>query len=137
MGIAADARRVARIVPDCAVLMARLAREPRIARRDRAMLWLAGGYLALPFDLGPDFIPVAGQLDDAIVVALVLRAVVRSGGPDLLREHWPGPAASRDPSPTTWQPWHPISLTIFSPLFASPRGGFLTANSCLSVFANK
>src|SRR5207247_6628657 len=54
---------------------------------------------------------------------------------------WPnvrlGPAASRDPSPTTWQPWHPIDPTIFSPLFASPWGGFLTANSCFSAFANR
>ena len=94
MGIAADARRVARIVPDCAVLMARLAREPRIARRDRAMLWLAGGYLALPFDLVPDFIPVAGQLDDAIVVCLALRHVLRGAGRPLLAEHWPGPPES-------------------------------------------
>lgn len=55
---------------------------------------LLAGYLALPFDLVPDFIPVAGQLDDAFLLALVLRAVLRSGGEDLLREHWPGPDAS-------------------------------------------
>jgi len=48
----------------------------------------------MPIDLIPDFIPVAGQLDDAIIVAFVLRAVLRAGGPELLREHWPGPASS-------------------------------------------
>ena len=51
-------------------------------------------YLALPFDLVPDVIPVAGQLDDLIIVALVLRAVLRGGGEELVREHWPGPASS-------------------------------------------
>jgi uncharacterized membrane protein YkvA (DUF1232 family) len=52
------------------------------------------GYLALPFDLVPDFIPVAGQIDDAVIVALVLRQFVRAGGEELIRELWPGPERS-------------------------------------------
>ena len=47
-------------------------------------------YLALPIDLVPDFIPVLGYADDAIVVALVLRSVVRGAGPQALKRHWPG-----------------------------------------------
>jgi uncharacterized membrane protein YkvA (DUF1232 family) len=50
----------------------------------------------MPIDLVPDFIPIAGQLDDAIVVALGLRAVLRSAGPELLCEHWRGPQRSLD-----------------------------------------
>ena len=84
---------IARLVPDCAILFARLARDPRLARRHKLVLLAAGGYLALPFDLVPDFIPVAGQLDDALVVWAALRSVLRSAGPDLLAEHWPGTAA--------------------------------------------
>ncbi len=63
-------------------------------RRRKALLGLLLGYLAVPFDLVPDFIPVAGQLDDAIIVAFVLRAVLRGGGEDMLGEHWPGPDVS-------------------------------------------
>jgi uncharacterized membrane protein YkvA (DUF1232 family) len=55
------------------------------------LLVALAAYLASPLDLVPDFIPVAGQLDDAILVALVLRSVVRSGGEALIRELWPGP----------------------------------------------
>jgi uncharacterized membrane protein YkvA (DUF1232 family) len=51
-------------------------------------------YLALPFDLVPDFIPLAGQLDDAILVALVLRTILQRSGRQLVEEHWPGPPSS-------------------------------------------
>jgi uncharacterized membrane protein YkvA (DUF1232 family) len=47
----------------------------------------------MPFDLVPDFIPVAGQVDDAVIVALVLRRVARKN-PELIGEHWPGPSSS-------------------------------------------
>ena len=89
-----DARALATFIADCIVLVTRLAREPRVPRRRKLLLVALVGYLALPFDLVPDFIPVAGQLDDAIIVALVLRSFVRSGGEQLIRELWPGPEQS-------------------------------------------
>jgi uncharacterized membrane protein YkvA (DUF1232 family) len=65
-----------------------------VPRRRKVLLAGLLGYLALPFDLVPDFVPVAGQLDDVLIVALVLRRFLRSGGADLVREHWPGPEPS-------------------------------------------
>jgi uncharacterized membrane protein YkvA (DUF1232 family) len=91
-----DARALARFIPDCVVLFRRLLGDARVPRRHKLLLAAMIGYLALPFDLIPDFIPVAGQLDDAIIVALALRSVLGSGGSHLLREHWPGPASSLD-----------------------------------------
>ena len=93
-GRKSDARTVAGFVPDCAILFKRLATDRRIPRGKRALLVATAAYLALPFDLVPDFIPVAGQLDDAIVVVLVLRTLARSGGRELVTEHWPGPQQS-------------------------------------------
>ena len=93
-GRRSDARALATFIPDCIVLVTRLAREPRVPRRRKLLLLGLVGYLALPFDLIPDFIPVAGQLDDAIIVALVLRHFVRAGGEPLIRELWPGPERS-------------------------------------------
>ncbi|HEY6068520.1 MAG TPA: DUF1232 domain-containing protein [Gaiellaceae bacterium] len=89
-----EARALAGFIPDCVVLVHRLLRDPRVPRRRKLLLVGLLGYLALPFDLVPDFIPVAGQLDDAIILALVLRHLVHSGGDALVREHWPGPERS-------------------------------------------
>ena len=86
-----DARALARFIPDCLVLTKRLLADPRVPRRRKLLLVGLLGYLALPFDLVPDFIPIAGQLDDVIVVALVLRSFVRADGGALVHEHWPGP----------------------------------------------
>ena len=88
------ARDVARFIPDCIVLVTGLLRDPRVPRRHKRLLGLLVGYLALPFDLVPDFIPIAGHVDDALVVVLTLRIVLRSSGSELLREHWRGPESS-------------------------------------------
>jgi uncharacterized membrane protein YkvA (DUF1232 family) len=89
-----EARALAGFIPDCLILFRRLLGDDRVPRRRKLLLAGLIGYLAMPFDLVPDFIPVAGQLDDAIIAALALRAVLRAGGRDLLREHWPGPSTS-------------------------------------------
>jgi uncharacterized membrane protein YkvA (DUF1232 family) len=84
------ARELAAFVPDCVVLFRRLLGDPRVPRRAKAALGLLVVYLALPFDLVPDFIPVAGQLDDAILVAAVIAYVARTAGRDVVEELWPG-----------------------------------------------
>ena len=89
-----SARALAGFIPDCVVLCGRLLRDPRVPRRKKALLVALAGYLALPFDLVPDFIPVAGQLDDVMIVSLVLRSFVRGGDEPIVREHWPGPENS-------------------------------------------
>jgi uncharacterized membrane protein YkvA (DUF1232 family) len=93
-GRRAGARAVARFIPDCVVLVRRLLADPEVPRTSKLLLGGLVGYLASPIDLVPDFVPIAGQLDDALVVALVLRAVFRRSGAHKLREHWPGPDRS-------------------------------------------
>jgi uncharacterized membrane protein YkvA (DUF1232 family) len=89
-----EVRALTTFIPDCIVLVSRLLQDERVPRRRRLLLVALVGYLVLPFDLVPDFIPVAGQLDDVLVVAFVLGRFVRSGGEPLVREHWPGPERS-------------------------------------------
>ncbi|MEV5937034.1 DUF1232 domain-containing protein [Streptomyces sp. NPDC052079] len=79
-----------RLLPDLLRLIPRLARDPSLPRGVRVRLWLLLAYLAMPIDLVPDFIPVLGHADDVIVVAAVLRAIVRCAGPQALNRHWPG-----------------------------------------------
>jgi uncharacterized membrane protein YkvA (DUF1232 family) len=85
-----DLKDTLRLLPDLIRLIKRLAADPDTPRGVRIRLALLLGYLALPFDLIPDFVPVLGYADDAIIVALVLRSTTRSAGPDALAKHWPG-----------------------------------------------
>jgi uncharacterized membrane protein YkvA (DUF1232 family) len=90
LGRRSDAREVARFLPDCIVLLKRLLRDDRVPRRAKVVLGLLVLYLAMPLDLIPDFIPVAGQLDDAVLVAVSIAYVARSAGRDVIEELWPG-----------------------------------------------
>ncbi|TMB92203.1 MAG: DUF1232 domain-containing protein [Chloroflexi bacterium] len=81
-----------RLLPDTLRLLKRLAADSSLPRGVRIRLWLLFGYLAMPFDLIPDFLPVIGYADDVIIVGVVLRSVVRHAGPEAVRRHWPGTA---------------------------------------------
>lgn len=83
-------REAMRILPDTLRLIRRLGADKNLPRGVRVRLWLLLAYLAMPIDVIPDFIPVLGYADDAIIVTAVLRGVVRRAGLAPVRAHWPG-----------------------------------------------
>ena len=83
-------RDLLRLVPDVLRLLRRLAADPSLPRGVRWRLSALVVYLVLPFDLIPDFIPVVGYADDAVIVALGLRWVVKAAGVEALDRHWTG-----------------------------------------------
>ena len=85
-------REALRILPDALRLIRRLAADRTLPAGVRIRLVLLLAYLAMPFDLIPDFIPVLGYADDAIIVIAVLRSVVRHAGVGAVRAQWPGSA---------------------------------------------
>ena len=79
-----------RLLPEVVRLLSRLAADGSLPAGVRWRLWLVLGYLAMPVDLVPDVVPVLGYADDAVVVAIALRSVVRRAGPDAIARHWTG-----------------------------------------------
>jgi uncharacterized membrane protein YkvA (DUF1232 family) len=91
-----NARELLRLLPDTVRLVSRLARDRSLPWGVRLRLWLLLAYLLLPIDLVPDFIPVIGYADDAIVVALALRSTVKKAGLAAVERHWPGTSDGLD-----------------------------------------
>ena len=83
-------RDLAGIVPDCVTAIRRLRRDPRVPRRAKVVVALAGLWLLSPIDLLPEFLPVIGPLDDVLVVALALRYAARQVPREVLVAAWPG-----------------------------------------------
>ncbi|MFC7446708.1 YkvA family protein [Rhodococcus daqingensis] len=79
-----------RLLPDVVRLIKRLGADPAVPRGVRVRLGLLLAYLAMPFDLIPDFIPVLGYADDAVIVAIALRSVTHRAGSEAIERHWPG-----------------------------------------------
>jgi uncharacterized membrane protein YkvA (DUF1232 family) len=83
-------RDLAAFIPDCVTTVRRLRRDPRVPRRAKVAIVVAGLWVASPIDLIPEFIPVIGPLDDIVVVALALRYAGRQVPREVLLEAWPG-----------------------------------------------
>jgi uncharacterized membrane protein YkvA (DUF1232 family) len=89
-GRGSQARQLATLIPNLVVLFRGLLADPRVQRSSKAWLWFAIVWCVSPIDLIPEFIPVAGPLDDALVAALVLRHVLHRTERAVLAEHWRG-----------------------------------------------
>ena len=88
------ARELLGLIPNLLLLFKDLVRDERVPRGAKVWLGVAAVWLASPIDLVPEFIPVLGPLDDAIVAAAVLRHLVRRAGSDVVYEHWRGDPAT-------------------------------------------
>ena len=88
------AKELATLLPNLIRLFRDLAKDPRVPRGAKIVLAVAGIWLISPIDLLPEFIPVLGPLDDAVVAALALRYLIRRAGLDVVREHWRGDPAT-------------------------------------------
>jgi len=95
-GRGGTARQVATFLPNLILLFRGLWRDPRVPRGSKLLLGFGLVWLASPIDLIPEFVPVVGPLDDAIVAALILRSVARRVGKSVLAEHWRGDPATLD-----------------------------------------
>lgn len=84
------ARDLAAFIPDCLTTVRRLRKDPRVPRRAKIAVLVAGVWVASPIDLIPEFLPVIGPLDDVVVVALALRYAARQVPSDVLLAAWPG-----------------------------------------------
>lgn len=96
LGRRSQARELAALIPNMVVLFRGLLGDPRVSRGSKAWLWFALGWLVSPIDLIPEFLPVVGPLDDAIVAALVLRHVLRRTDRAVLVDHWRGDPSTLD-----------------------------------------
>ncbi len=88
------AKELATLLPNLLLLFKDLARDPRVPRGAKVWIVIGGLWLASPIDLLPEFLPVIGPLDDAVVAALVLRYLVRRAGVQVVAEHWRGEPAT-------------------------------------------
>ena len=79
-----------RLLPDLLRLLKRLTTDRTLPTGVRVRVALLSIYLALPIDLIPDFVPILGYADDAIIVVLVLRSICRRISVEELRAAWPG-----------------------------------------------
>lgn len=88
--VTARLQRGLRTIPDLGKLLFGLVRDPRVPRKNKVIFMAIGGYLFLPFDVIPDWIPGLGQLDDLVLIVLALDALVNRIPEEILREHWQG-----------------------------------------------
>jgi uncharacterized membrane protein YkvA (DUF1232 family) len=119
-------RDLARFIPDCVTTIRGLRRDPRVPRRAKVVVALAGLWLLSPIDLLPQFLPVIGPLDDLLVIALGLRYAARQVPREVLVDAWPAEPRLLErllgaPAPATASAWEPALAS--GPIVSCEAGG--------------
>jgi uncharacterized membrane protein YkvA (DUF1232 family) len=96
LGRKSQARELAVLLPNLVILFRGLLGDDRVSMSSKVWLWFALAWFLSPLDLIPEFIPVVGPLDDAIVAAVVLRHVLRRTDRTVLADHWRGEPETLD-----------------------------------------
>jgi uncharacterized membrane protein YkvA (DUF1232 family) len=87
-------RELVALLPNLLALFRGLLGDPRVPRATKLWIGFAIAWLVSPIDLIPEFVPIAGPLDDVIVAALILRHVLKRAGRDVVERHWRGDPAT-------------------------------------------
>ena len=113
-------RELMRIFPLVVKMLTRLAKEALLPRSAKIAIAAAVAYFLSPVDLIPDFIPVAGLLDDVLIAAVVVDGILGYVDRGIVLKYWPGDPASLDRIARTarwlsiWVPRR-LKTRIFSP----------------------
>lgn len=87
-------KQLVRDLPKFVKLLWGLYRDARVSTFDKGLVVVTIGYILMPMDLVPDFIPLLGQVDDLYLLALALDRLLNNAGVDVLLEHWEGEVSS-------------------------------------------
>lgn len=98
--LVSDAEKLAKelimLIPNFLKLLYRLMRDERVPQYNKILLGAAAAYVLSPIDIVPDFIPLLGQVDDVLAVALVIKGLFEAAGEEVVQEHWEGPEGLLD-----------------------------------------
>lgn len=83
-----------RAIPNFLKLLWRLYRDSRVSSLDKGLVLATIGYIVMPVDLIPDFLPFLGQVDDLYLLALAIDRLLNNAGVDVLLDHWDGDAST-------------------------------------------
>jgi uncharacterized membrane protein YkvA (DUF1232 family) len=83
-------KELALLVPNLVMLTGRIAMDSRVPWETKTALAAGAAYIVAPVDAIPDFIPVLGKAEDALVALLLLDGIVNQLDPAIVEEHWRG-----------------------------------------------
>ena len=83
-------------LPNFLRLLGGLLSDRRVSNTDKLLVAGAIGYVLLPMDFIPDYIPFLGEIDDLFLLVIALQRLIANAGRAVIEDHWMGdPSALR------------------------------------------